>query len=372
MPVQRTQIPNSSGMVASEIYILEHLSGPSIISSTAGNEQDKAFRLRRLNREKSEHREAVRQTRPALTTPPAFESFWRRTVRALDTLDPAVETELDRRQPYPQLELRNLRFNSWDGGRISGYRLFWKDNRERPLVVHAHGYNSRYSVQWLWALQGLNVVGFDIRGFGRSRKAVPERSPWGFMLSGFESPENHVLRGAVCDYIQAARVGYDMAHRRTSSLVFSGFSFSGALALMAQAVTQRADLLAIGAPTFGWHDGRDKLVESGSAVEVRRFRQKQPHHAATIRDTLRYFDAMNFAPMIQIPTVIGIGQRDRVVPPATVYAIRNRFECPLETMEFPVSHTDEPEEAEWERFHACWISLALEGAPRGFGSAGRM
>ncbi len=285
----------------------------------------------------------------------------------LDALDPAAESEPDRRQPYRRLELRNMRFRSWGGARIAGYRLFWQSDRPRPLVVHGHGYNSRCSVQWLWALQGLNVVGVDIRGFGRSRNAVGRRSPWGFMLTGFESPEAHVLRGAVCDYIQAARVGHGLARGRTSSLVFRGFSFAGALALMAQAVTRRADLLAVGTPTFGWHDGRNELVQAGSAVEVRRFRERRPDHAAAVRDTLRYFDSMNFAPLIRSPTLLGIGRRDSVVPPATVYAIRNRLECPLETMEFPVSHTDEPEEAEWERFNARWASLALEGIPPSFG-----
>ena len=120
-------------------------------------------------------------------------------------------------------------------------------------------------------------------------------------------------------------------------------------------------------PTFGWHDGRNALVKMGSAVEVRRFRERQPEHEDKIRETLRYFDSMNFAPMIQIPTVLGLGRRDDVVPPATVYAIGNRLECPLEIIEFPVSHSDEPEEAEWERFDARWTSLALEGVGRAFG-----
>lgn len=309
----------------------------------------------------------MRRTRPALTTPQDFEAFWKRTRRELEAVDPAVESEPDRRRPYPQLELCNMSFRSWGGARIAGYRLFWKDDRPRPLVVHGHGYNSRCSVQWLWALQGLNVVGVDIRGFGRSRAAVERRSPWGFMLTGFESPETHVLRGAVCDYIQAARVGQGLARGRASALIYSGFSFSGALALMAQAAAPRADLLTVGMPTFGWHDGRNQLAQAGSAVEVRRFRERQPHCAEAVRNTLRYFDAMNFAPMVRAPTLLGVGLRDIVVPPPTVYAVRNRFECPLETMEFPVSHTDEPEEAEWERFNARWTALALEGVPQGFG-----
>ncbi len=294
--------------------------GASIISSSDGRDgRDAPERKEALS-------EAIRQTRSALTKLEAFESFWKRTICELEALDPAVESELDQRRPYRQIELHNTRFRSWNGVRVAGYRLFWKDDQPRPLVVHGHGYNSRYSAQWLWALAGLE----------RGRRRYPQLRPFpegrgaalavGFMLTGFESPEARVLRGAVCDYIQAVRVGRAAWRARGQAPSCSAASVSRG---PWRSWLKRPRNVPICSPstTFEWHDGRNELAQASSAIEVRRFRERQPHHAATIRDTLRYFDSMNFAPMIRSPTLLGIGRRDIVVPPATVYAIRNRFDA---------------------------------------------
>ena len=41
---------------------------------------------------------------------------------------------------------------------------------------------------------------------------------------------------------------------------------------------------------------------------------------------------------------------------------------PLEILEFPVSHSDRPEERLWEQFDHRWLDLARRGVPAGFGA----
>lgn len=305
---------------------------------------------------------------PALTALNDFQSFWRETIAELARTSPDTEAEPFANEPYPYLKGRTLRFSSLGNVRITGYAVGWRDDRPRPLVIHAHGYGGRVAVQWLWARSGLNVVGFDVRGFGRSFHAVPELSPWGFMLTGIGAARRHVLRGAVCDYVRAHQVGLELFGCRTKRTVFHGFSFSGALALMSEAVTGAASLLVLGVPTFGWHEGRLRLVESGSAVEVRRYLDRRPSESKRVMSTLSYFDSMNFAPMVECPTLAGYGRKDTVVPPETVLAILAHLRCRRETMSMPMSHTDEPEEAMWNLFDAAWIEMAQQGVPPEFGT----
>ena len=82
---------------------------------------------------------------------------------------------------------------------------------------------------------------------------------------------------------------------------------------------------------------------------------------------LRYFDTVNFADRITCPTLVGLGLKDHVVPAKTVYAIANHLKGPHELMEFPVSHSDHPEEQLWQRFEAKWIELAIDGVSDTFG-----
>ena len=125
-------------------------------------------------------------------------------------------------------ELLKLSFRSLGGVRVAGYAILWRDEEKRPLVVHSHGYGSSCSLQWIWARSGYNVVGVDIRGFGWSRAAAPDISKWGYVLTGIETPESSVLRGAVCDYAQAVQVARQLCKASITGTVLHGISFSGA------------------------------------------------------------------------------------------------------------------------------------------------
>ena len=206
--------------------------------------------------------------------------------------------EAGAQRAQPISELSTLTFRSLGGVEITGYSIAGHEEEPRPLIVHSHGYGSRCDVQWKWAEQGFNVVGIDIRGFGRSAAAVPVLSRWGYVLTGIGSPETSVLRGAVCDYLRAMHIARDLFVGRTLRCVTYGFSFAGGLALMAEALGGASDLLVVGVPTFGWAEGRYFLVKSGSGAEIARYLRERPEDAEDVMLVLRYFDAMNFAGMI--------------------------------------------------------------------------
>jgi cephalosporin-C deacetylase len=220
---------------------------------------------------------------------------------------------------------------------------------------------------WCWAEAGVNVVGVEARGYGRSGEALPVPSRWGYVLTGIESPEEYVLRGAVCDYMRAVEVGAEILGPLVSRTVLNGTSFAGGLAVMAQSVMQVADLLVVAVPTFGWAEGRRSLVEEGSGREINRYLEAHPGREEDVMALLSYFDPMNFATDIRCPTLVGLGLQDDVVPAPTVYAIANHLGCPHEVVRLPVSHTERPEEKLWDRFEARWLRLAVEGVPPGFG-----
>jgi cephalosporin-C deacetylase len=303
---------------------------------------------------------------PPLTRPPDFESFWEKTRTELAGIEPAVSREPLESQ-NAALGFERLAFNSLAEVRVSGYAIRWKANFPRPLVVHSHGYDGGLDPMWRWAEAGVNVVGVEARGYGRSREALPAPSRWGYVLTGIESPEKYVLRGAVCDYMRAVEVGREILGPLVSRAVLNGTSFAGGLAVMAQSVMQVADLLAVAVPSFGWAEGRRFLVEEGSGKEINRYLEAHPENEEDVMVVLSYFDPMNFAADIRCPSLVGLGLEDDVVPAPTVYAIANHLGGPHEVIRLPVSHTERPEEKLWDRFEARWLRLAVEGVPATFG-----
>ena len=298
-----------------------------------------------------------RDLRPTLTRPPDFEPFWAKTCEELSAIEPDVRRIPVTSKSRPSLELSQLTFRSLGGAEVTGYSVAWQDDEPRPLIVHSHGYGSRCEIRWKWAEAGYNLVGVDIRGFGRSAAAVPAISRWGYVLTGLASPETSVLRGAVCDYLRTMQIARDLFKARTTRHLTYGFSFSGGIALMAEALFGASDLLVVGVPTFGWAEGRYFLVKSGSGAEIAHYLDARPEESEDVMLVLRYFDAMNFAGMIRCGTLIGLGLHDPVVPAETVYSITNHLSAPCEIMEFPVSHTELPEEKRWEEFEARWLAL---------------
>lgn len=306
------------------------------------------------------------QVKPDLIRPPDFVGFWHETRDRLLAIDPAPVLQPGTADVRGDLRLSGLEFTSWDGVRVRGYAI--SGPGARPLMVHSHGYGSQCEPMWHWAQQGMNVLGVDIRGFGRSADALPRQSRAGYVVTGIQSPETSILRAAVCDYAQAIRAGRAIFADRGTRLVSHGISFAGGLALMAEAVFHAADVLVVGVPTFGWADGRHFYVKQGSGAEISAYLARRPHLAEDVALVLRYFDSMSFAPDVTCPTLVGLGREDTVVPAKTVYAIANHLGGPHEIMEFPVSHTDHPDEQLWEAFDKRCVGLALDGAPRGFGS----
>jgi cephalosporin-C deacetylase len=255
----------------------------------------------------------VATPRPPLSRPVDVFEFWSQTIAELDRTPPVLERQAAGARAG--LELERLAFASLGNAPIAGYLLRWADGEPRPLVVHGHGYGGRSMPRWRWARAGLNVVGVDVRGWGRSRAALPSRSRWGWVLTGVESPERHVLRGAVCDYLRAVRVGRELLGAAVTRTVLHGSSFAGGLALMAEALIGVADLLAVAVPTFGWAEGRRLFARSGSAEEVNRYLERRPEHAAEdLMVVLRYFDPLNFAGLIGCPTLVGVGLARSGVP----------------------------------------------------------
>ena len=287
--------------------------------------------------------------KPLITRPADFDDFWSGTLQELEGLSlDLTERTLPKADSDPELELKTLSFASLGGVTVHGYLLRWRGAESRPLVVHSHGYGSQTEVMWPWARAGLHVLGVDIRGFGESRAALRSPSRWGYMLTGIDAPEHHFLS--------------------TQRLVLHGISFAGGLALMAESILQKADLLAVGVPTFGWAEGRRFFVKAGSGKEINDYAEARPDHVEDLMVVLRYFDAVNFAERITCPTLVGLGIVDDVVPANTVYAIANHLAGPHEIMEFPISHSESPEEQHWEQFEHYWMKIAREGFPEGFSS----
>jgi cephalosporin-C deacetylase-like acetyl esterase len=312
---------------------------------------------------------AIESFTPLRNEPADFDAFWNATHASILEIEP--KPVLARQKaPAAGLVYDQLHFTSLGDVRVSGYLLRHDVAEPRPLIVHSHGYNSQYDVMLNWANSGCNVLGIDFRGFGRSERLGLARG--GYILTGIESPQTSVLRGAAMDLVQALRAGREILGAHVGSVTLYGFSFGGAMALTAGALDGNIDLLVTGQPTLGWNSERLRLSTAGSAAELNRFLEDNPAQRDKVMQTLNYFDTMHFASRLEVPTLIGIGLDDDVVPSRSVFAVTNHAgTAALELRILPVSHSADPRESLWAEFDQEWLRMARTGVPADFASNDR-
>ncbi len=306
---------------------------------------------------------------PLSFEPDDFDIFWSTTRDLLLEVEP--KPRLARQKPPGEaLVYDHLQFQSLGNVGISGYLLAHDTTDARPLIVHSHGYNSQYDVMLHWANSGCHILGIDFRGFGRSERLPLAKGS--YVLTGVQSPNSSILRGSVCDLVQALRVGRELLGARVSGSVLYGFSFGGAMALMASTLDKDLDLVVSGQPTFGWHSERLRLSEAGTGAELRRYLEQNHREKAKVMDTFSYFESMHFARRMSAPAFVGIGLDDAVVPSRSVIAICNQIQSEqFELRILPVSHSDDPRESLWAEFDNEWLEFVTAGLPDDFGSEAR-
>mgnify|MGYP000278906489 CR=1 FL=1 len=221
-----------------------------------------------------------------------------------------------KRKHLPTTEKRNPR--SADIDTLSTLEIADLINSEDRTVPEAVGSQRReiaaaidvaYTAQKDWAARTAKERSNILRAW--FNLMVENADDLGWLLE--HSPEGDRL-GVCIDTCHALAAGYErlVSDRWGGERHFAGWLArsvnNASLALMAQATLQSADLLALGVPTFGWAEGRNLFVKSGSGAEISRYLERRPDHLEDTMVVLRYFDAVNFAELVSCPTVLALGR----------------------------------------------------------------
>ena len=60
-------------------------------------------------------------------------------------------------------------------------------------------------------------------------------------------------------------------------------------------------------------------------------------------EAARYYDLVNFARHVKVPTYVTVGMIDSVCPPTTVYAMFNQLPCDRHIQQLPLGHVQSGE-----------------------------
>ncbi len=272
-----------------------------------------------------------------LERPPDFEHFWDGIMAeaAAIPLNPSLEHVPFR--STAEVDVYEIHYDSLDHLRVAGWYARPTESYlppPYPGLLIVPGYISEPTLPKSWARMGYATVGVAPRGKLRSNRHFDPGYP-GLLVHNIIDRNTYAYRGFYVDAARAVDFLQSQPEVDGGRIGVHGSSQGGALTITTAALRRDAITCgAAGAPYLCGFMDAAALTHSYPYEEINEYLGLHPQHESLVRETLAYYDGINFAPMIEAPMFVYIGLEDDVCPPETGFALVEAMRCPKELHPF--------------------------------------
>jgi cephalosporin-C deacetylase-like acetyl esterase/lysophospholipase L1-like esterase len=304
---------------------------------------------------------------PSIPAPKDFDAFWAAKLKALRRIPmQAVLTE----QPSEKqgVDFGILRMNNLDGKHIWAQVAKPHDatgKRKYPALVILQWASPPYPLQKPWvtdrAAEGwlaVNVEPHDVRPDQPKEyyDALPEELKHYNTIETRNRDRNYFLYMYLgdlraVDYL-ASRPDWD-----GKTLVVMGTSMGGQQSLCTAGLHPKVTQMLINVPAGADANG----TAHGRRIGYPNWNPNDPQAL----ETAQYFDTVNCAARIKVPSLVAMGFIDTVTPPVGIWAAYNQIGAPKEAapmIESPHNHLATPAQSKpWTDASARWLGALVAG-----------
>lgn len=276
-------------------------------------------------------RKPAHEYQVTLERPADFDAFWEKIMADVAEIPLNASMEHVPLRSTDEVDVYEIHYDSLDHVRVAGWYARPKAGYIAPpypglLIVP--GYVSEPTLPKSWAKMGYATVGVAPRGKLRSNSQFNPGYP-GLLVNNIIDKHTYSYRGFYVDAARAVDFLLTRPEVDAKRIGVHGSSQGGALTVTTSAL--RRDVIscgAAGAPYLCGFMDAAALTHSYPYEEINDYLREHPDHEPMVRETLAYFDGINFAPLIKAPMFVYIGLEDDVVPPETGYALVDAMTCP--------------------------------------------
>ncbi len=273
----------------------------------------------------------------SVTCPEDFDEFWSRTLTSLGELPLEPTVTLDPLRSNDEVKVYQAGYRSLDGVEIFGwYSVPANGDGPFPAILVFPGYKSEPALRRDWGRKGVAVLSVAVRGKLPSSDRFNPGYP-GLLSYGVESRDTYSYKGVIADCSRGVDFLLSRPEVDAERIFACGSSQGGGLTLITTGLRSEIKGGVSGYPFLCCFPESMTMLRSYPYDELSCYGRAHPDREAQMLETLRYFDAVNFAPRIKCPMVVGIALEDEVCPPETSYAAYDLLGGERELWLFPES-----------------------------------
>ena len=155
----------------------------------------------------------------------------------------------------------------------------------------------------------------------------------GYLNNGLENRDNYYMKRVYLGCVRSIDLLTSLPEWDGKNVIVQGGSQGGALALITTGLDPRVTACVANHPDLSDMAG----YKAGRAGGYPHFFRTEGMDTPEKLRTMAYYDVVNFARLIKVPTYITWGYNDDVCPPTTSYAVYNTLDCPKEALITPIN-----------------------------------
>ncbi|MEV5823128.1 acetylxylan esterase [Micromonospora haikouensis] len=277
----------------------------------------------------------LRQYAPTVAEPADFDAFWRATLAAAAEHPVLVDV-----RPEPThlrlVDTWDVTFAGYGGDPVRAWytRPAGADG-PLPLVVEYVGYGRGRGLpheRLTWPVAGYAHLLMDARGQSGHYAAGDTPDPRAGALGGpwpvtwgILAPEDYYYRRLITDAVRAVQAARALPGVDPGRVVAAGNSQGGGIALAVAGLVDDLAALITTAPFLCHVQRAIEITDAEPYGEIARYLAADRTAEEAVRRTLSYVDGVTFARRAVAPAHFGVGLRDTVCPPSTVFAAHNQY-----------------------------------------------
>ncbi len=253
--------------------------------------------------------------------PADFDRFWDDILAQVSRIPLNATIEPLPLRSTDAVEVFEVKYDSLDQVRIAcWYCLPRRRTGRLPAIIHVPGYVSEPMVPKGTAAKGYVALSVAPRGKLRSNSQFNPGYP-GLLTHHITDRNAYSYHGFYVDALRAVDFLLAQPEVDPARIGVTGSSQGAALTIVVSALRREIACAAAGAPYLCGFLDSARLTHSYPYEEINEYLRLHPERESAVRETLEYFDGINFAPTIQCPIIVNIGLQDDVCPPETGFAV---------------------------------------------------